>query len=181
MSSQEEKTIREELVFKGKLLELRVLEVETPKGKSYREIVRHPGAAAALVVAEERFLLVRQYRKPVEAWTWEIPAGKLDVEGEDPLDCIIRELKEEAGISVDPRDVVLMGSIYTTPGFSNEIIHLFLVELPRRAYVEPIYQEEISKAQWFSLDEIKAMVKRGELKDSKTLSALALYFLIREK
>ncbi len=169
-----EKTISQEVKFKGRLLELRVLEVEVGDRVSKREIVYHPGASAVLVLKDDKVLLVRQYRKAIEGYTWEIPAGKLGP-SEDPLSCIVRELEEETGIKVSRGQLKFLGKIHTTPGFTNEVIYIYLLQLSEEPHLEPQDQEEIKAVRWFSFDELKTMIHEGKLTDSKTLASLTLW------
>lgn len=106
-------------VFRGRLISLRVEKAE----RGPREIVEHPGAAAVLALdTRGRILLVRQRREAAGKDLWEIPAGKLEP-GEAPEEAARRELLEETGLSA--KELVPLGAIYPTPGYSNEVIHLF--------------------------------------------------------
>ena len=181
-----ERTVRREVPFKGKLIKLEVLEVTTPKGIARREVVRHPGAAAVLVIkvvnGEENVLLVKQYRKAIEQETWEIPAGKLDLkpEGkEDPLKCAVRELREETGLNVPEEKLEYLGSIYTTPGFTDEEIHIYRLRLSGDDFSEgPIESDdEIETKAWVPMREFETMIRRGDLKDAKSICALAFHKL----
>lgn len=114
-----------ELIHQGNFLEFRRDRVLLPNGKiATREYLRHPGAVAALPLLDDgTALLVKQFRYPTGEVLLEIPAGKLEA-GEDPDDCIRRELAEEIGYQ--PGKLIHLASIWTTPGFTNEIIHLYL-------------------------------------------------------
>jgi ADP-ribose pyrophosphatase len=137
---------------------------------STREVVLHPGAVAILpIFHDERILLVRQYRHPVETELWEIPAGKLE-EGEDAMTCAKRELLEETGYEAASWEKLL--SFYTSPGFCNEQITLFLArELSKATEPTP---GEIAVQEMFHPRQLKKMVKTGEIRDGKTLLALLL-------
>ena len=118
----DENTIREvpfasETIYDGKILHVERWQVTCPNGRSaVREIVVHKGAAAVVpVYPDGTTLLVRQHRVAVDRVTLEIPAGKLDSAGEDPLDCAVRELEEETGLRVGR--MTLLTSLLTTPGF----------------------------------------------------------------
>lgn len=120
-----EKTLHSREIFAGRILRLRLDTVELPDGKhGTREIVEHAGAVAVVALdSEGRIVMVRQYRKPVEQVLLEIPAGTLE-DGEGPLDCARRELKEETGLTADHWEKVL--TYYSTPGFTDERLHIFL-------------------------------------------------------
>lgn len=114
--------VRKETVFKGRMIHLDRDIVRLPNGvETTREVVRHPGAVAILAQRGEDLLLVRQYRYPIEQLTLEIPAGKLDL-GEEPLTCALRELREETGYR---GTLVHLGTFYSTPGFTDEVMHLY--------------------------------------------------------
>ena len=133
-------------------------------------MVLHPGAVAILpIFHDERILLVRQYRHPVETELWEIPAGKLE-EGEDAMTCAKRELLEETGYEAASWEKLL--SFYTSPGFCNEQITLFLArELSKATEPTP---GEITAQGVFGPRKLKKMAKTGEIRDGKTLLALLL-------
>jgi ADP-ribose pyrophosphatase len=136
-----------------------------------RELVEHPGAVAIVVLDDEqRLWLVRQPREAVGAPDLlEIPAGKMDEQGEDPLETAKRELAEEIGKQAEQWDS--LGSFYTTPGFTDEEIHLFLAtgisEVAERPEVEEDERIDVETRPLTDLDAIL-----GETKDSKTLIAL---------
>src|SRR5919198_4493458 len=113
-------------VFRGRLLEVMVDHVRLPGGRETTwESVHHPGAAAVIPVASDgRVILVRQTRHTVGLRLLEVPAGKLDRGGEEPADCAPRELVEETGYRC--RSLIKLGTMLSSPGFSDERIHLFL-------------------------------------------------------
>ena len=159
-------------VHAGKVLDLDVDEVLEPGGvKGLREVVRQRGSVAALPVLDDgRVVLVRQYRYAVDALVWELPAGRRDP-GETPEQGALRELEEEVGLRAATLEPLL--TFWTTPGFCDEVMHLFratgLTPVPPR----PEADEKIEQAT-FTLDEAMAMVKRGEIREGKTLVALLL-------
>jgi len=167
MDNFSETTVSKKLIFEGKIIKLEKLEVKLPNGKiSEREIVRHPGGAVVLPVDDEgNIYLVRQYRKPLEEHLYELPAGKLD-NGEDPLQCAIRELKEETGLI--SQEIKLITKIATTPGFSDEILYLYLAKGLKKE-TSRLDEDEFLSVCKFSIDELMAMIKRGEIIDSKTI------------
>jgi len=165
----EEKTLKTDKIFSGKILNLRIDEVELPNGKiSTREIVEHSGAVAILPVFENGdILMVKQYRKPVEEVLLEIPAGKLEI-NENPLECAKRELEEETGYKA--RNWEYMGYIYTTPGFSNEKIHLYVAENLEKT-VQSTDEDEFIEVIRLPESEILEMISQGKIVDSKTICA----------
>ena len=126
MSIEKEKLIHRAPAFEGRMLHVFDDEVEIHGHKTTREVVLHPGASAIIpVTGDGEILFVRQYRYAVEQPLLEIPAGKLDG-GEDPDTCAARELTEETGYKTEHMEK--LGYVYTTPGFCNETIHLYLAD-----------------------------------------------------
>ena len=117
-----EKKISSERVFDGVLLHVLKDEVELPNGHtSTREWIKHPGAASVIpLLPDNQIILVKQFRYPVGQVTLEVPAGKFDKEGENPLKCAIRELSEETGYETDEKNFWKLTTIATTVGFTNE-------------------------------------------------------------
>ncbi len=124
-----------ELIHKGNFLDFHRDRVVLPNGKTAtREYLKHPGAVAALPLLDDgTALLVKQFRYPAGEVILEIPAGKLET-GEDPVACIRRELAEE--IRYQPGKLMHLASVWTTPGFTNEIIHLYLATQLEPAQLE---------------------------------------------
>ena len=133
------------------------------------DVVEHPGSVAiAAMLGEREVLLVRQYRHPLRATMWEIPAGKCE-SGESPLEGALRELAEETGYRA--ARVELLASVAMTPGFCDEVLHLVLArDLTPGA--QSLDEDERIEARTVTLDEAMAMVQRGEIADAKTLLAL---------
>jgi ADP-ribose pyrophosphatase len=147
-----------------------------PDGRRVQlDIVRHPGAAAVVPFLDDsRVLLIRQYRHAVGGVILEVPAGKLDG-GEPPEQCAVRELEEEAGARAGR--LLRLGAIWTTPGFTDERIHLFAAFDLERVPQRPESDEHIEPVE-LSLEEALDLVWRGELQDAK--SALALVHAARQ-
>lgn len=160
-----------ETVYDGKVVHLEKWEVLLPDGaKAAREVVKHVGAAAIVPVDGSGFVtLVRQHRVAIDEITLEIPAGKLNFKGEDPLVCAKRELEEETGLNA-ARWQTLTHSV-TTPGFCDEQIGLFLAtELTQHeAHTD---EDEFLNVVRIPLEEAVARVMSGEIRDMK--SALGL-------
>jgi ADP-ribose pyrophosphatase len=156
-----------DVVFQG--TRITVVVERWPDGRR-REIVRHPGACAAVVFVDERHIvLVRQLREAVRRETLEVVAGVRDVEGESPEDTIRREIREETGHTATR--VERLGSILTTPGFTTERIDLFL------AWARPdnkLPTEEGVSTVTVAFDRAVEMVRSGEIEDAKSCVALLL-------
>ncbi|HHT15571.1 MAG: NUDIX hydrolase [Christensenellales bacterium] len=162
-----------ERLYTGAILNLEKWQVTLPNGKlAPREIVLHGGAAAIVPVDERGHVtLVRQYRAAIGEFTWEIPAGKLDSPGEDPLSCAKRELAEETGFTA--ASWRLLCNMVSTPGFSNERIHLYLATDLTGGQTHPDQDEFIATLS-LPLDEAIGWVTQGKLFDAKTCLALLL-------
>jgi ADP-ribose pyrophosphatase len=157
-------------IFEGDLLKLK-------KEENY-EIVEHPGACAIIIHYkennnEEKICLVKQYRKPIEKFLWEIPAGKIDSQDPNLIETIKRETLEETGIIINENKIKYLGYIYTTPGFSNEVIHIFyyLLDSFDNISLKQMDSNEIDDIKLFNIKEIKEMILKNEITDTKTLSA----------
>lgn len=167
-----ERGVTQERVFSGKLLRIRVDTVILPNGEmANREIIEHPGAAAVVpLTADGRVHLVRQYRYPIDAITLELPCGKLEHLGESVEAAALRELTEETGCH-QPRQFVYLGATHSTPGCSNEVIHLFAAKdfTEGDACADP---DEFLELVTVPLSEAIAMIRRGAITDSKTIIGL---------
>lgn len=159
-------------VYEGKVLSLDVDEVLEPGDvRATREVVRHRGSVAALPVHEDgRVVLVRQYRYAVDALVWELPAGRLDP-GESVEDAARREMEEEVGLR--PRRLEALATFYTTPGFCDEVMHLFRATGLEVVAARPEADERI-ESRSFTLEEARGMIRAGEVREGKTLVALLM-------
>ena len=160
-------------IYDGRIVKLTLERVELPNGETVTlELVRHAGASAVAAVDEDgRVVLIRQYRYAAGGYIWELPAGLLHRD-EPPVACAARELREETGLSA--RDWRPLGSIMTTPGFTDERIHLFLARgLEEGAHTRD-QDEVIAETRAVPLDEAIAMVRRGDIVDGKTIAGLYL-------
>jgi len=167
-----EELLKSQVVFEGRLLRVRVDTVRTPDGQeATREVVEHPGAAAVVPILEDgRALLVRQFRQPAGKVLLEIPAGCLKP-GESPEACAARELEEELGYR--PRRLAHLTTCFLSPGYSNEQIHIFLATGLERVEARPEAGEVIEPAV-IALDDVPALIERGEIQDGKTIAGLLL-------
>lgn len=167
-----EKTVSSKSVYNGNIINVELMTVTLPDGRqATRDIVRHPGASAVIALNEKgEMYMVRQFRKPLEAESLEIPAGKLD-HGEDPLECARRELKEETGLSAGRLKHIV--SIHSTPGFSDEVLHLYaalnLFEGDSCADAD-----EFISTERYSVPQLLDMILDGRITDAKTIIGVFL-------
>lgn len=168
-----ETTLSTERLYSGGILNLEKLSVALPNGKTApREVVRHVGAAAVVPLDDEGYTyLVRQFRAPLGRMLLEIPAGKLDAPGEDRAQAARRELEEETGLTAEKW--IHLCDIATTPGFSDEIIGLFLACGLKKGNAHPDEDEFLNVVR-MPFDEAVARALRGEIEDAKTICALLL-------
>lgn len=174
-----EKTISSIEIFNGALLKVFKDEVLLKNGaKSTREYVLHPGAVGVVPVTDDnKIVLVEQYRYPVKRKLLEIPAGKFDKPGEDPLECAKRELEEETGFKAE--EFIYLGYIYTTPGFSNEIIHLYLALKLYKGVINPD-EDEILNIHFEDFNKVLEKCINGDITDVKTIAGIMrAYFKLR--
>lgn len=164
--------ISTERIYEGRIINLRRDKVRLPNGKeASREVVEHPGAVAVVpVLPDGRIILVRQFRHPVGQILLEIPAGKLDA-GEDPDDCALRELEEETGHRAGRLE--RKASVFTGPGFTDEVIHIYIAEDLRKTALNPD-EDEFLEVDAYAPEDIRQMIRDGLIRDSKTLAGLYL-------
>lgn len=162
--------IERKSIYEGRIVNLSVDKVELPNGRVCElEMIRHQGAAAVVPVDDERnVLMVKQYRYASGGWLLEVPAGKLDG-GEAPENCATREVREETGYK--PGKLIPMGWIFTTPGFTDEKIWLYLAR-----DLEPSKQnlqtDEVLTVERMPFSEAFNMALKGEIHDAKSVCAL---------
>lgn len=165
-----EKTIKEDIIYKGRILTFSCDTVELPNGRqSFREIVKHPGGVGIVALTDDdEVLLVNQFRYPYKSEILEIPAGKL-TPGEDPLDCGKRELREETGAAA--HEYKSLGTLLPSPGYTNEVIHLYLATGLDYGK-QQLDEDEFLSVVKIPLKKAVEMVMSGELADSKTQTAI---------
>lgn len=162
-----EKTIETKPIFTGRIIDVSVDTVLLPDGsQSTREIVRHAEAVAIVAIDDEKNIyLVKQYRKPIERVLLEIPAGILEP-GEDIVACAHRELAEETGLRAGKLEKIL--SFYTAPGFTDELIHIFLAtNLSQGATNLDI--DEFVETVCLPIKDLYQMIVNGEISDGKSI------------
>ncbi len=174
-----EKTVTQDYRFRGKIINLRVDDALLPNGNhAPREVVEHPGGVCvAALTAEGELLFVRQFRYPYGKVLLELPAGKLDRSGEDPLEGGKRELLEETGATA--ATYRSLGQLYPTPGYCNEIIYLYLAEDLTFGESRPD-EDEFLECERIPLDRAVEMVLAGEITDAKTQVAVLKIAALRK-
>ena len=173
-----EKPLKQDYLYRGKIVNLRVDDAELPDGTTaLREVVEHPGGVCvAALTDKEELLFVEQFRYPYMETVLELPAGKLEY-GEDPFEAGKRELQEETGAAAENyRD---LGKLYPTPGYCGEIIHMYLAE--NLTFSEQhLDEDEFLEVRRIPLEEAFQMVMRNEIRDSKTqVGILKTYQLVK--
>ena len=164
-------------MFEGRVFTVQVESITLPKGHALdAEIVRHPGSVVIVpMTAEHEVILVRQYRHAIGRSTWELPAGSLKP-GEDVLAAARRECQEEIGMVAERLEA--LGSFFPTPGYCDEEMHFFLADglrAPRDGDDEAHQDEdEDIETRRVSLEEMRAMIDRGDVVDLKTIAGMAL-------
>ncbi len=164
-----------ERLYTGRIVNLDRDAVGFPDGSiGQLEMVRHPGASAVVPFVDDpddpdpRVLLIRQFRHAADGFIWEVPAGRLDP-GESPEDCARRELEEETGLLAGA--IERLTTIYTTPGFTDERIHLFLAR-GLETGAEQREADEFMEVHLLRWSRVGTLIRSGEIQDAKTLTAL---------
>lgn len=172
MSKFEEKTIATKPIYDGKIISLQVDDVVLPDGQmAKREIVKHPGAVALIPITDEgKLILVKQFRKALERTIIEIPAGRIEP-NEEPKLTAIRELEEETGLGTT--DISYLQSFATSPGFADEVIHLYVAKgLYPIEHPAAGDEDEFIDILEVTVEEAEAMVGTGKIYDAKTAFAV---------
>ncbi|MEL5987175.1 NUDIX hydrolase [Kurthia gibsonii] len=168
----EEVTISSETIYEGRIIDVKKDQVRLPNGKTgTRELVKHPGAVGIIpITADGRLIVVEQYRKPLERSIVEIPAGKLEP-GEEPAVTAVRELEEETGYGAN--DFTYLQTIATSPGFADEVIHLYIAkDLYKIEQPASPDEDEFVELMEISLEEAEEMMQDGRIYDAKTVIAV---------
>ncbi|QTD42227.1 NUDIX hydrolase [Sporosarcina sp. Te-1] len=167
-----EKTISSKSIYEGKVISLRLEDVELPDGQiAKRELIKHPGAVAILPITEEgKIVFVQQFRKALERTLVEIPAGKIEPE-ENKKHTAIRELEEETGYRANQFEFIQ--SFATSPGFADEVIHLYLAkQLEKVDHPALGDEDEFIDILECTIQEAEQLVADGRVFDAKTLYAI---------
>lgn len=175
----EEKTVSSEKKFEGRIVTVKVDEVKMPDGSiSLREVVEHPGGVGVVAVTDnDEIIMVKQYRKAIERAIYEIPAGKLD-KGEHHRDCGMRELEEETGLCA--KSFEYLGFMYPSPGFTDEVTHIYLAKNLEEGEVHPD-DDEFLDVERIPLSKAFEMVMNNEINDAKTVFGILKYMHLIKK
>lgn len=167
-----EVTIKSKNIFTGSILKLDLHEVLLQNQKTaQRELITHPGGVGVIAINHENEIyFVKQYRKPFNEETLEIPAGKKE-KNEKPLECAVRELKEETGITAS--SMTHLVDMYPSPGYTNEVVNIYKAEGLSYGETDTDEDEFIDICR-YTLKEAYDMVKIGRIKDAKTVIAILM-------
>jgi len=162
-------------IYKGKVVVLNVETVTLPNGATVDlEVIRHPGAAAIVPMKDDgSVVLIRQFRHVAGGFIYEIPAGKLHP-GEDPRDCAARELEEEIGYRASSFE--LLSSIFTAPGFADEVIHIYKGTGLTKGRQKLDHDEVLSVVE-LPIEKAIAQIQDGTIRDGKTIVGLQAVYL----
>lgn len=175
----EEKQLSKEYVYKGKIINVRKDKALLPNGNtSTREVIEHPGGVCVAALTDNNeVIFVRQFRYPYMEVIPEIPAGKRDKDSEDPLECGIRELKEETGAKAEK--FIPLGKLYPSPGYCGEIIWMYAATGLSYGEQQPD-DDEFLTVEKIPLDTAVEMILSGEITDAKTQAAVLKLKLLKD-
>lgn len=162
-------------IYHGKVVDLKVNTIKLPNGKTAkREIVHHADSCAAIVVNQQKeLLLVEQWRDPIQQVSLEIPAGLIDTNDISPQTAMKRELNEETGLEAEYWEKV--SEFYTSPGFTDEKIYLFYCDtLTKLTHKKELDSDEFLNSKWFAPDELKELLTQNKIVDGKTRYAISI-------
>ena len=166
-----EKVLSSSMLYSGRAVKLRLDRIRLPSGReTSRETIEHPGSVGILpLLTRNRVLLLRQYRHAIGDTIWEIPAGTMEP-GETPKECAGRELEEETGYIA--KSLKPFFDCYAAPGYSMELMHLFLARGLKPKEQRP-EEDEIISVEPVGGEEAFRMIRSGQIRDAKTICALA--------
>jgi ADP-ribose pyrophosphatase len=169
----EEEVLSSSIVYSGRAVRLRSDRIRLPNGReTTRDIIEHPGSVGLLpLLSGGRLLLIRQYRHAVGQAIWEIPAGTMEP-GETPKECAERELEEETGYRA--KSLTPLFECYLSPGYSGELMHVFLAK-GLRPTERRLDEDEIISVEPVSGEAAFRMIRAGRIRDAKTIAALSYF------
>lgn len=170
------KRVSRTFAYGGTVLNIYRDHIELPDGREeYYDFIHHNGAAAVVPVLDDgRILMVRQYRNAIDAYTLELPAGKLDAPGEPTNEAAARELEEETGYKADSKDIEFLLGLYTTVAFCNEKIDIYVAHNLQKTQ-QNLDDDEYIDVEVYTLSELTDMVFSGKIVDAKTIAGLMAY------
>ena len=172
LMKKEEKTLKSNVIYDGRILRLNCDDVITSKGiKTKREVVHHHGGVCVLAMVNGKIPMVKQFRYSYGEEMFELPAGKLE-KGEDSYKAGIRELEEEVGLKAEK--LTSLGCMYPSCGYTNEIIYLYKAENVSKSQMHLDPDEDID-VYYFTLEEISNMILNNEIRDAKTICLIFKY------
>lgn len=167
------KRLDRKLSYQGKILKVYTDRVEVNGRESNWDYIHHNGGAAVVPVTDEgKILMVRQWRNSLDRYTLEIPAGALDSTEESGLSCVARELEEETGYCA--KHIEWLVTINSWPAFVDEQVEVFVARdlIPSKQHFD---EEESIELEEYTIEDLKEMIFRGEIRDSKTVAGLLAY------
>jgi ADP-ribose pyrophosphatase len=166
--------LKSQVVYRGKIFDIVQKKIKLPNGREGDfDVINHNDSVAILPVDQEKKVwLVRQYRYPIAKLLLEIPAGVME-DGEEPIECAQRELREEIGMGAEKMEPI--GKFYLAGGFSTEYMHVFLASGLFKSYAKPD-EDEFIRIEKYPISEVLQMAKNDELEDAKTLAAFYLAY-----
>src|SRR5208283_1018276 len=179
MAKEIAKILKSTVVYEGPVFGVRRDEVLEPGGvRAVREVITHPGSVVVLPVLNDgRVVMIRQYRHAARQYLWELVAGRMEP-GETPKRAAARELLEETGYRAKRYTVFL--DLFPTPGFLEERMYILLAEGLKAGKARPEDDEKI-EARTYGVNELKQMMRRGRLRDAKSLAGILYYFRFLRK
>lgn len=172
-----ETQLSSEPIYQGSFITINRDQIRLPNGhEGQRIVIRHPGAACVLAITDdEQVVLVRQWRYAADQAVLELPAGKLDIQGEDPAECALRELAEETAYTA--QSVKLLHTFYTAVGFCDEKMYLYQAEGVQLGSTLSNDEDEITETVLMTREEVKAALANDEIQDAKTLIGLQYWLM----